>query len=152
MKRYLFFLFIVMSLNSCSYITFLYFRNYTDDPVEIMITTAGKGGERKIVRFYREILKIDHNTRDQLTDSLTTVRLDDSTCLLTVPANSTVSLTSLIAGRYDTAGTRIMLRQDGRTDSLFFTADLRVEDANREFQKTGGWQVKNIFYYDYGKK
>lgn len=105
--------------------------------------------KRNFVDYKQEIVKIDYITRQVLRDSLPLIQLDYSTYELTIPAGSTVELTSIIPTDY--AYDRNVVAEFYQEGKVYAINTSSVFGKNSDLKTTGGMTLKNLVYYDYGK-
>lgn len=146
-------------LNGCSANLKWFVRNLSNKEVILILSyehTLRQNGNSfiplkvKYVNFKNEILKIDYKTSKLLNDSLRVEAIDSLKYELIIPRQSTVDLTLIVPtdfGRHTNVVAEF--KQDDRINSINTTS---IFDNHKQFKMTGGLTLKNLVYYDYGKK
>ncbi|HEV7779855.1 MAG TPA: hypothetical protein VGO58_01245 [Chitinophagaceae bacterium] len=143
MFRWLAILLISFMLSGCTMISFTYFRNYTDQPVDIVYSTSNLPFQTytRAARFRNSLVPIERNIWKRLNDSLPIIYYG-SVAILTVPPRSTILVPRELL--YDTL---VLLRQVSRTDTIRFT---KYPLSMSGLQYKGvGFPVTSIYYYDF---
>lgn len=134
-----------------------YARNLTDQPVTVSLHYPTQKEKyrapfiplkRKTVNFKKDILKIDYETSDALSDSLSIQMIDSATYQLVIPARSTVELSRIIPTDYGRSEYNVVMEfeQGGKTTTVKSTD---IFTKNNPFRATGKLTLKNLVYYDY---
>lgn len=130
-------------LSGCIIIYFPYFRNLSDDSVEIIFKTAYYESNVSAILYKKEVLPINKKTYKQLNDSLDVTSLQSNQFHITIPSKSTVLLPRWLNLSSDT----IIVKQKDRIDTISIHGKYR---NNNSFQiKKHGFPVANLLSYDY---
>ena len=140
----------LIQLSGCYIPYYTYLRNLSDSPVEMTLRCKQFGAEfiNKKLHYAPEILKINRNTLEKISDTLTFKQIDSTKIRLTIPPKTTLMLTpTLKLNRFDNNNYKIILSQNAKSDTL--NLHDFASDKNDKFNKTGGLFVRNIYYFDY---
>jgi len=143
MFRWLAILTISFALEGCVMVSYWYFRNYTDQPVEISYTYTEFVYRQKpsSAYFHNELLPMKYRTSKKLNDSIPIV-YNGSKALLVVPPHSTLQFPV-----WSFNDTSVILKQAGRTDTVLIHSS--SESGNSFRSKGNGIPVVWINYYDF---
>jgi hypothetical protein len=133
-------------------------RNHTDKEVTLTLRYETKKEKYrpdfiplkpKYVYFKREIVPINYETTYLMEDSLPIASLSDSCYQIILPARSTIELTYIVPTDYNYLPNVIAeFQQQG---SLYAINTKDVFGKRSVFKTAGGFSLKNLVYYDYGK-
>lgn len=104
----------------------------------------------RFVDYRPEVLKINYDTYDQLTDSLPIKTVDSTTYRIVIPAHSTLCLSRIVPTDYnDSRNVVAVFEQEGALYSLNTTS---VFEKRSALHTTGTLFLKNLAYFDYTGK
>lgn len=134
---------LITMLSGCTLIYFPYFRNFSDESVEIIVKTVYYESKVSAVLYKKEVLPISKKTYKKLNDSLNVTSLPNNQFFITIPPKSTVLLPRWANLFSDT----IIVKQRDKIDSISIYGN---HEKNNSFQlKKIGFPVTHLYFYDY---
>ena len=148
----------VTVLSGCQPFLEWFVRNYSDKEVLITLRFETKRENywpenipiaSKMVPYKSEIIKINQATHSKLIDSLQIIAENDDTYKISLPAKSTVDLTTIIPTTYGHRTNVIAEFEQEGTKYAINSIDFFKKHS--DLKMAGGFLMKTLVYFDYGK-
>jgi hypothetical protein len=146
-------------LCGCQANLFWFIRNYSDQPVRLILRYDTKKIqhrkdfiplEEKYVDYKKELLDINDNTAFLLDDSLQVKAMNDSVYEIVIPPRSTVEMSYIIPTDYN-YHSNVILEFD-QAGSRYSFNTMSYDEKLKNLNAYGSLFLKNLICYDYGKK
>jgi hypothetical protein len=146
MFRHLFILLTCFMLSGCTVITLTYFRNFSNEPVDIWFLPnesrgSYSGSFHPPTHFFysKEIEPINGRMWKKMKDSMS-ILYKDKIAIITIPPNTTAQMPR---GSFDG---KIYIKQAARTDTIWLD---KIDRSTGLRYKSGGFPIRSILYYDH---